>query len=209
MKRVKRSLNYLFVTILVMLFVGCSSKEGKIEIINGEKLKKENLLTRNDTIFLVNGSDGMKKTYLKSIVNNTEEIALGSGESSLNIEYNLLSERTSKILVEKNILTEDKALEIAKLNNSNYLIYSRTEKWNDPLGITCTLPFYVDEASVVISLYSVKDKKMISTTRLSNADCPAKINGGIPLSTLSPESLFEELFVKWLDENFQNTIKNN
>lgn len=51
-------------------------------------------MKRNDTIFLVNGSDGMKKTYLKSIVNNTEEIALGSGESSLNIEYNLLSERT-------------------------------------------------------------------------------------------------------------------
>lgn len=201
MKNIKRNLSYVLVPILAMLFIGCSAREGKIELLDGKKLNKENFLTYNDAIYLVNGGDGMKKTYLSSVVDK-EELAVGSGEISLNIEYNLLKNRTSKIIMERYVLTEDKALEIAKQNNSDYLIYSRTEKWNDPIGLTCTLPFYMDEASVVISLYSVKDNKLISSTRLSNADCPPKINGGIPLAPLSPDSLFEKLFQDWINENF-------
>lgn len=206
MRNMKRNLSYVFVVVFAMLFVGCSAREGKIELLNGEKLKKENFLTHNDVVFLVNGGDGMGKTYLGSVVDK-EELAVGSGEISLNIEYNLLKNRTSKIIMERNVLTQDKALEIAKLNNSDYLIYSRTEKWNDPIGLTCTLPFYMDDASVLISLYSVKDNKLISSTRLSNADCPPKINGGIPLSPLSPDSLFEKLFQDWINENFQEKVK--
>lgn len=207
MRNIKRSLCYVFVAFLVMLFVGCSAKEGKIELLNGEKLKKGNFLTHNDAIYLVNGGDGMKRTYLSSIVDK-EELSVGSGEISLNMEYTLLRNRTAKLIIERNVLTEDKALEIAKLNNSDYLIYSRTEKWNDPIGLTCTMPFYMDEASVVISLYAVKDKKLISSTRLSNKDCPPKINGGIPLAPLSPDSLFEKLFQDWINENFEEKVNN-
>lgn len=206
----RKLMKYLMMGIIAVAISGCSAREGKVEVLNGEKLKKENYLTANDTIYLVNGGDGMQKIYLSSILdNNKEEIALGSGEISLNIEYNFLKQKTAKVIKEKNILAEDKALEIAKLNNSDYLIYSRTEKWNDPIGLACSFPFYLNEASVVVSLYSVKDKKIINTTRLSNADCPPKINGGIPLSTLSPDSLFEKLFEKWINENFEDKkIKN-
>mgnify|MGYP003426240991 FL=1 len=93
MRNMKRNLSYVFVVVFAMLFVGCSAREGKIELLNGEKLKKENFLTHNDVVFLVNGGDGMGKTYLGSVVDK-EELAVGSGEISLNIEYNLLNFRT-------------------------------------------------------------------------------------------------------------------
>lgn len=182
---------------MIILIGGCSNT-GITYVIRGEKLHDNRLLTDQSSIYLVNGGDGMMGTYLSAFVG--EEVAVGSGESAINIEFEQLRHRTRKVILEKTIITEDKALEIAKMNQSEYLIYSRTEKWTDPLGINCS-EIYADEATVLISLYSVADKKLLQTSRLSNSDCPTKLNG-MPLRPGSPERLFEELFANWLTDSF-------
>jgi len=182
---------------IILIISGCANT-GRTYVIRGEKLHDDRLLTNKSAIYLVNGGDGRKGTYLSAFVG--EETAVGSGESAVNIEFEQLRNRTSKVILEKTIITEDKALEIAKMNQSDYLLYSRTEKWTDPLGINCS-EIYLDEAVVLISLYSVEDKKLLQTSRLSNANCPNKLNG-MPLRPGSPERLFEELFANWLTDSF-------
>lgn len=188
---------FCLLTVIVLIIGGCAST-GSTYVIRGEKLHDQTLLTNQSTIYVVNGGDGMRGTYLSAFVG--EEPAVGSGEAAVNIEFEQLRQRTSKVILEKTILTEDKALEIAKMNQSDYLLYSRTEKWTDPLGINCS-EIYFDEATVLISLYSVADKKLLQTSRLTNANCPNKLNG-MPLRPGSPERLFEELFGNWLDNSF-------
>lgn len=188
---------FCLLTGMALLIGGCAST-GSSYTIRGEKLHDKSLLTNQSTIYLVNGGDGMRGTYLSAFVG--EEPAVGSGAAAVNIEFEQLRHRTSKVILEKTILTEDKALEIAKMNQSDYLLYSRTEKWTDPLGINCS-KIYLDEASVLISLYSVADKKLLQTSRLTNANCPTKLNG-MPLRPGSPERLFEELFTNWLENSF-------
>lgn len=198
----KRSfLEFIFISGIILLLAGCGASMESINVINGEKLNSSNLLTDQNSIYIVNGGDGMKKTYFSAFVG--EEVAKGSGESAINVELEQLKSITSKVVLEKLVLSEDKALEIGTINKSDYLIYSRTEKWTDPLGINCNQN-YLDEASVVISLYSIADKKLLNTTRLSNSNCAPTLNG-IPLRPGSPEILFKELFTKWINSTFVKT----
>ncbi|HUH42422.1 MAG TPA: DUF4823 domain-containing protein [Sulfurimonas sp.] len=192
--------------IAVGLFIsGCAGKSDlSLNIINGEKLEENQLLTTKNSIYLVNGGDGMKTTYLSVVYG--EEIAEGSGLAAVNIANEQLCAYTAPVVLEKLVITEKEALENAKLNQSDYVIYSRVEKWTDPLGINCTVGYYTDEASVVLSLYSTKDEKLLNTTRLSKSSCPFKINN-IPVSTGSAEILYEELFANWKNNMFAKVSK--
>lgn len=196
----KNLLKYGLLLIIAFIISGCTNT-GNTYVIRGERLKNDALLSNKSSIYVVNGGDGIKKTYLSAFLG--EEIAVGSGESAVNIEFSKLRERTPKVVLEKLVLPEDRAIEIAKMNQSDYLIYSRTERWTDPLGINCRLDYYYDEASVVISLYSIPEKKLLNTMRLENADCPSNING-MPVRPGSPENLFEKLFAQWLDYTFES-----
>ncbi|MBQ0763679.1 DUF4823 domain-containing protein [Marinobacter psychrophilus] len=194
----QKNLKSIFITIIILFFTACSSIDYKINSINGSELKNK-IPLKNSKIYIVNGGDGREMSYLS--FGNSDEIAKGSGFSALKIASDNLSKYTANVVSEKEILLEDKALEIGAINQSDYLIYSRVEQWSDPLGINCHSHYY-DEASVLLSIYSVKDEKLIDTSRLSSKSCPFKMNG-IPVSTGSPEKLYSVLFSKWLDEKFK------
>lgn len=190
----KNNLKGLTIAIMTALvFIGCGPLHSKVKTINGTELDKSQLLTKESSIYLVNGGDGMKKTYLSLIYG--EEVSIGSGLSAINIAFDQLKGGNPHVILENKVLSEKEALENAALNNSDYVIYSRVETWTDPLGISCSND-YMDEASVVISLYSTKDVKLLKTTRLSAKDCPIRLNG-VPLSPGSPERLYEKLFSQW------------
>ncbi|MDW6005204.1 DUF4823 domain-containing protein [Vibrio mangrovi] len=194
-----KKIKIIFISMSTLFVFACSSNSYNIDTINGKVLDNSSKIPlQSVSIYLVNGGSGMKMTYLSPI--NSDEVAEGSDISALRIANDELSKYTSRVTTDRNVLTEDKALEIGTINKNDYLIYSRVEKWSDPLGINCN-EYYYDEASVLISMYSLKDKKLINTSRLSSASCPSKVNG-IPLSTGSPEKLYEILFSKWLNENF-------
>ncbi|HIC43081.1 MAG TPA: DUF4823 domain-containing protein [Sulfurimonas sp.] len=171
----------------------------KTTIYLSKTLKKDKLLTNSSSIYLVNGGDGLQKTYL-GLIMSEEEVAKGSGEAALHIAFEKLSSITPNVIQQNLVISELEALKTAKLNKSEYLIYSRTEKWTDPLGINC-VDIYSDEASVVLSLYSTQNDKLLNSTRLASSNCPHKLNG-IPLTTGSPESLYENLFAKWVTNTF-------
>jgi hypothetical protein len=182
----------------VVFFTACVETTG-ISPINGKRLKKNELLTSNSSIYLANGGDGMMETYFSEITK--EEVAKGSGVSALNIAFKQLRMKTARVVSSKTVTTEMNALKSSKLNKSDYLIYSRVERWTDPLGINCN-QYYKDEASVLVSLYSVKDKKLLNTSRLSANDCPFSVNG-LPVQLGSPEILYEKLFTNWINNTFQ------
>ena len=179
--------------IIALVFIGCGTLHSSVKTINGTDLDKSQLLTKESSIYLVNGGDGMKKTLFSSVYG--EEVAIGSGLSAINIAFDQLKWGNPHVILENKILSEKEALENAALNNSDYVIYSRVETWTDPLGISCS-KHYMDEASVVISLYSTKDAKLLKTTRLSDKDCPSTLNG-MPLYPGSPERLYTKLFSQW------------
>ncbi|WP_415397928.1 DUF4823 domain-containing protein [Sulfurimonas sp. CS5] len=187
-----------------IIFSGCGGSGLSLNTIKGNELEKSQLLTKESSIYLVNGGDGMKKTYL-SAVTSSEEKAIESGLSAINIANTELRTITPYVILENKVITEKEAIENAKLNKSDYVIYSRVEKWTDPLGINCH-EYYRDESTVLLSLYSTKDDKLLNTTRLFASDCPATLNG-IPLSTGSPESLYEDLFSMWIKNHFLVTSK--
>ncbi|MGF1907864.1 DUF4823 domain-containing protein [Vibrio kasasachensis] len=189
----------ILVALTALSISACSSTAYHVNAINGQTLKGENKISLNDSNFyLVNGGDGRMMSFTS--LGESDEKAEGSGISALNIASDSLSKFTQLIVVENNELTEDKALDVAKTNNNDYLIYSRVEQWSDPLGINCGTHYY-DEASVLLSIYSVKDRKLINTSRLAAKSCPTKLNG-FPLSPGSPENLYSDLFSKWVNENF-------
>ena len=184
----------LSIAFMLTVFSGCGRSNASVNTINGNALEKSQLLQKGSSIYLVNGGDGMKKIYLSEI--RGEEISKGSGLSAINIAYKQLRDITPNVILENKVLSEKEALEIAKLNKSDYVLYSRVETWTDPLGVNCT-QYYMDEAVVVLSLYSTKDEKLLNTIRLSDKDCPSKLNG-LPLSAGSPERLYEKLFSQWI-----------
>lgn len=186
-----------------IIFSGCGGSGLSLNTIKGNELEKSQLLTKESSIYLVNGGDGMKKTYLSAI--SGEEKAMGSGLSAINIANTELRTITPYIILENKVISEKEALEVARLNKSDYVIYSRVERWTDPLGINCHKE-YMDESAVLLSLYSTKDEKLLDTTRLFASDCPVTLNG-IPLSTGSPESLYEDLFSMWIENHFLVTSK--
>ncbi|WP_041959924.1 DUF4823 domain-containing protein [Sulfurospirillum arsenophilum] len=199
----KHKFTSLTITIMtVLVFIGCGPLHSNVRNINGTDLDKSQLLTKESSIYLVNGGDGMKKTLFSSVYG--EEVSIGSGLSAINIAFDQLKWGNPHVILENKVLSEKEALENATLNNSDYVIYSRVETWTDPLGISCS-KHYMDEASVVISLYSTKEQKLLKTTRLSAKDCPSTLNG-MPLSPGSPERLYEKLFSQWTRNIF---VSNN
>ncbi len=194
MKRIK-----LFSAVAVLLLTTACSTTPHFDQLGGSVLDKEHRISLKDSkIFLANGGDGMKKTMISL---ESDEISEGSGLSALTIANNIMAKSAPLLVAENKPLTEDKAVEIGQLNKSDYVIFSHVEKWTDPLGINCHEK-YSDEASVVLSIYSVEEKQLINSTRLWARSCPFTLNG-IPLSTGSPESLYEDMFTLWLDKNFQ------
>lgn len=188
------------VALAMFSITACSAIDSHVGAINGKTLKGEDRISLKDSnIYLVNGGDGRMKTFTS--LGKSDEEAKGSGKSALNIASGELSKVTQLVIIENKNLSENEALEVAQLNKSDYLIYSRVEEWTDPLGISCG-EYYADQASVLLSIYSVEDKKLVNTSRLAATDCPPRLNG-IPLSTGSPESLYTDLFSKWLDGNFK------
>ena len=186
-------------TIILLLTTACSSVISKMDQIGGSPLDTAHKISLKDSkIFLVNGGDGMKKTFTSL---KDDEIAEGSGLSAWTIANEEMAKLSPLLIAENKPTTEDKALEIGKLKKSDYLIYSHVEKWTDPFGMSCH-QHYSDEASVVLSIYSIENKELINATRLAAKSCPHTLNG-IPLSTGSPESLYEDLFTEWLDKNFK------
>lgn len=191
----KNTIKSLTIAIMMTLvFIGCGPLNSSVKTINGADLDKSQLLTKESSIYLVNGGDGMKKTLFSSVYG--EEVSIGSGLSAINIAFDQLKWGNPHVILENKVLSEKEALENATLNHSDYVIYSRVETWTDPLGISCS-KHYMDEASVVISLYSTKDAKLLKTTRLSAKDCPSTLNG-MPLYPSSPERLYEKLFSQWV-----------
>ncbi|WP_417362558.1 DUF4823 domain-containing protein [Gallaecimonas pentaromativorans] len=197
-------MNRNFVALLVVagsLFLSaCASTKYNVDEINGSTLAKDQRVSLKDAnLYLVNGGDGMQTTYLS--MGEADEVAKDSGADVVRIENDAFSTLTAHVIAEKNVLPEDKALEVGGLNKSDYLIYSRVEKWSDPLGMNCQ-KYHADEASVLLSLYSVKDKTLINTSRLQARSCPDTLNG-IPLQTGSPEKLYKVLFSQWISKNFK------
>ena len=187
-------------TIILLLTTACSSVVSKVDSLGGSPLDTDHKISLKDSkIFLVNGGDGMKKTYTS--LGDNDEIAEGSGLSAWTIANEEMSKFSPLLVAENKPTTEDKAIEIGKLKQSEYLVYSHVEKWTDPLGINCH-EHYSDEASVVLSIYSIEEKQLINSTRLAAKSCPFTLNG-FPLSTGSPESLYEDMFEEWLETNFK------
>lgn len=196
----KNTFKILLISATILLFTGCSSVNYNVTNIKGTSLDdSEKILISNANIYLVNGGDGRKMTFLSLTESN--ELAEESGVSALNIAHDALSHYSDRIIAEREVLLEDKALEIGTINKSDYLIYSRVEEWSNPLGINCANTYY-DEASVLLSIYSVQKKELINTSRLTAKSCPTKVNG-LPVSTGSPEKLYKVLFSQWLDEFFK------
>lgn len=190
-------LKALFIVAVTSFLAACSSTNYIVQQIEaGKNGSKEKISIRDNTFHLINGSDGIKSTFITF----QEKPAEGSGASAINIANEYLVKHTQAIVAEKEILTKEQALETAASNNGNYLIYSQVEIWNDPLGINCS-KYYHDQATVLLSIYSLSDKELINTSRLSAKSCPHTVNG-IPVTTGSPEKLFETLFEKWFNENF-------
>jgi len=194
----KKISSIVMVLSIILIFSGCGGSNLNLKTIKGNELEKSQLLTKESSIYLVNGGDGMKGTYLSVITG--EEKSIDSGLSAINIAKKQLTTITPYVILENKIISEKEALEIAKLNKSDYMIYSRVETWTDPLGINCN-ENYMDESTVLLSLYLTKDEKLLHTTRLFAKDCPTTLNG-IPLSTGSPENLYENLFSKWVQNHF-------
>lgn len=190
-------LKAVFIVAVTSFLAACSSTNYMVHQIDaGTEGNKEKISLKDNSFHLVNGGDGIKTTLILL----QEKPAEGSGASALNIANEYLAKHTQAIVAEKEILTTEQALEAAVSNNSGYLVYSQVEIWTDPLGINCTKHYY-DQASVLLSIYSLSDKALISTSRLSAKSCPHTVNG-IPVTTGSPEKLFETLFDKWFNENF-------
>lgn len=190
----------VFITLLTLFSISaCTSSNSFIKPINGQTLQgNEKISFKGTSFYLVNGGDGKMQTYTS--LGASDEPAEGSGEAALIIANEALSGFTDRMIVENQELTEAQALENAVINKSDYLIYSRVEKWTDPIGINCQ-KYYADEASVLLSLYSVSNKKLINTSRLADKSCPAKLNG-VPLSTGSPEGQYRDLILQWIQTNF-------
>lgn len=185
---------------IILSISACASTNYRVEAINGSESK---ISLKDANFYLVNGGDGRMMSYTS--LGDSDELAEGSGFAALMIANDTLYNSTSQVVAEKEVMSEDKALEVGFINKSDYLIYSRVEQWSDPLGINCN-DYYYDEASVVVSLYSIPSKELISTSRLSAKSCPSKLNG-IPLSSGSPEQLYTKLFSKWLEKNIEKSVK--
>lgn len=93
---------------------------------------------------------------------DSDELVERSDISALNITQDNLSKYTQYITKENKNILEDKA------------IYTRVEQWTDPLRINCT-EYYYDEASILISIYSAADRKLINTARVRFKSYPNEI----------------------------------
>ena len=200
------NLKIIFSFFLISFLTACSSTNYNVLRINGDVLKVEDhvvseksILLSGKSIYLVNGGNGNTLSLLSGGAH--DEVVEGSGLSALTIAYDILRPYSAALVMQKEIILEDRALEIATTNKNDYLIFSKVEFWSDPFGMVCNGHYY-DEASVLLSLYSVKDKELINTYRLSANSCPTTING-IPMSTGSPEKLYEELFTLWIEKNLK------
>jgi len=201
------NLKIIFSFFFISFLTACSSTNYNVNRINGDVLKVEDhvaseksILLSGKSIYLVNGGNGSTLTLLSGGEHN--EVVDGSGLSALTIAYDILRPYSPALVKQEKIILEDRALEIAATNKNDYLLYSKVEYWSDPFGMACNQNYY-DEASVLLSLYSVKDKELINTYRLSASSCPSKLNG-IPLSSGSPEKLYKELFTLWIDKNLKD-----
>lgn len=151
--KVKQGYKTLLCFGILALISGCSSVQYNVQPINGRFAKNDKIVLNDVSIYIVNGGNASMKTFTSTSVESEE--AMGSGLAAINIAYKKFFENTANIISEKYLTLEDKALEIGAINESDYLVYSRVEKWTDPFGMNCG-PLYHDEASVLLSLYAIK-----------------------------------------------------